>query len=107
MSHSTVEARDDSLQALLASSEKPVLIDFWAPWCGPCKALAPVLEEFAKEQDEKVVVVKINVDESPVAQKTYNIRSIPTLVLVNRGETVGVRAGVLNKTQLQGLLDLV
>jgi thioredoxin 1 len=99
-------AKDDSLQDLLVSAKTPVLLDFWAPWCGPCKALAPVLEEVSKDESIRVAIVKINVDENPESQKKYNIRSIPTLVLLQDGEIVATKTGVLTKAQVVNLIGL-
>ena len=77
----TIEINDASFKSEVTDSAIPVLVDFWAPWCGPCKMIAPVLEEIASEYDGKVKVVKINIDENQTTPSTYGVRSIPTLIL--------------------------
>ena len=92
---------DNNFEAEVLKSKSPVLVDFYADWCGPCKALAPTLEEVAKELGPKVKIVKMNVDDSPEAPTKYGIRSIPTLILFKGGEVAAQSVGGMQKTQLQ------
>ena len=87
------------------NSELPVLVDFWAEWCGPCKMIAPVLEELAVEYGEKLKVCKMDVDANPDTAPKYGIRGIPTLILFNNGELAGTKVGALSKSQLAEFID--
>src|SRR5215471_1092044 len=82
----TVKATDASFEQEVLKSDTPVLVDFWAEWCGPCRMIGPSLEDIAKEMDGKLKVVKVNIDENPVAPSRYNVRSIPTLLLFKNGQ---------------------
>ncbi len=94
-----IEITTDNFEEVVLKNEKPVLVDFWASWCGPCKMLAPVVEEFADEQAD-VVVGKINVDEHPLLASKYGIMTIPTLMLFKDGEMVNKSIGVIPKDAL-------
>lgn len=100
MSQQIVHVTDSSFEQDVLKSEQPVLLDFWAEWCGPCRQIAPALEEIAKELDGKVKITKLNIDESPRTPGTYNVRAIPTLILFKDGEVVDTLRGALPKNQL-------
>ncbi len=95
-----VDVTDDAFEASVLSSEKPYLLEFWAPWCAPCRHLAPVLEEIAAECGESFVVGKMNVDEHPDAAMRYDVTSVPTLALFRNGEIVARLVGQVNKQRL-------
>ena len=91
---------DAAFDETVNSSEVPVLVDFWAEWCGPCKMIAPVLEEIAKEQAGKITIVKLNVDDNPDTARRYEVMSIPTLMLFHKGELEKRLVGARSKSQL-------
>ena len=96
---------DDSFEQEVLKSDKPVLVDFWAEWCVPCRMLAPILQEIADEYSGKIIVAKLNVDEAPENAAKYNIQSIPTVALFNKGEIVNQSIGVVPKEQLITLFE--
>ncbi|BFU59496.1 MULTISPECIES: thioredoxin [Rodentibacter] len=96
---------DATFEADVLRSDLPVLVDFWAPWCGPCKMVGPLLDELAPEFDGKAKIVKINVDENQTVAAQYGVRSIPTLLLIKNGEVVGTQVGALPKTQLAAFIS--
>jgi thioredoxin 1 len=96
---------DATFENLVIKSDMPVLVDFWAPWCGPCRALGPVIDEIAKEYAGKVRVCKINVDENPATPAKFAIRAIPTLILFKNGETLEQITGGTAKAAIAALLD--
>ncbi len=98
-------ADDSNFSTMVLKEEKLTLVDFWAPWCGPCRAIGPILEELAAEYVEKINVVKVNVDDNPATASQYGIRSIPTLIMVKNGEVKDTQIGLLSKKQLVTLLD--
>ncbi|WP_296403428.1 thioredoxin [Psychrobacter sp.] len=105
MSDLIVNASDTSFDQDVVNSESVVLVDFWAAWCGPCKAIAPILEEIADDYKGKVQVVKVDVDENPETASRFGIRSIPTLMVFKGGEKVDTVMGLQPKSDLAALLD--
>ncbi|MBT3347847.1 MAG: thioredoxin TrxA [Thiotrichales bacterium] len=105
MSDSIVYISDDSFDDEVLKGELPVLVDFWAEWCGPCKMIAPVLEEIAGEYAGKVKVTKLNIDENPNTPPKFGIRGIPTLMLYKDGEVEATKVGAVNKSQLAAFLE--
>jgi thioredoxin 1 len=101
------EVTDSSFDAEVLKSDKPVLVDFWAPWCGPCRMVAPVVDELSQEYDGKVKFVKLNTDDNPQVSVKYQIRSIPTLLVFKSGEPVGQIIGFRPKSDLKKRLDAV
>lgn len=104
MANDKVQQVSDTEFNTLISSEQPSLVDFWAPWCGPCKAIGPVIEDLAEEYAGKVTIAKMNVDENPVTPGKYGIRAIPTLILFKKGEVVDQITGAVGKSQLVDLI---
>ncbi|MBW1853690.1 MAG: thioredoxin [Thermodesulfobacteriota bacterium] len=100
-----IEVNDSNFKSEVTDSEMPVLVDFWAPWCGPCKMIAPVLEELAKEYDGRVKIVKLNVDDSPDTASKFGIRSIPTLIMFKNGKVFEQTVGAQSKDNLKQLFD--
>lgn len=105
MSDNIIHVSDDSFEQEVLQSEIPVLIDYWAEWCGPCKMIAPVLDEVASEYADKVRVAKLNIDENPATPPKYGIRGIPTLMLFKNGEVEATKVGAVSKAQLTAFLD--
>ncbi|MGB6241804.1 MAG: thioredoxin TrxA [Castellaniella sp.] len=105
MSDSIKHVSDASFQADVLQSELPVLVDYWAEWCGPCKMVAPLLDEAAAKYQGRVTIVKLNVDENPDSAAQYGIRGIPTLMLFKDGKIADTKVGALSRTQLQAFLD--
>lgn len=99
-----IEITDSNFDEVI-NSEKPVLVDFWAEWCGPCKMIGPIVEELAGEYEGKAVIGKVNVDNNPSASAKFGIRSIPTLLVFKGGEIVDKQVGAVSKAVLAGKLD--
>ena len=104
MSEKITNLTTDSLKSTVASSALPVLVDFWAPWCGPCKAIAPTLEELATELDGKLVIAKVNIDENDAAATDHGVRAIPTMLLFKGGKVVETLVGMMPKAGLKAKL---
>ena len=101
----TATVTDTSFKEDVLDSDVPVLVDFWAPWCGPCRMVAPVVEEIAEQYDGQVKVVKLNTDENPQVASQYGIRSIPTLMIFKGGQRVDMVVGAVPKTTLANTLE--
>lgn len=96
----TKKITDSEFEQSVLKSEQPVLVDFWAEWCGPCRQLAPILDDVASEMEGKVTIAKVNIEDSPEAPQRYGVRGIPTMILFKNGQPVATKVGALPKTQL-------
>ena len=105
MSEQIVHVTDDSFESDVLKSKDPVLIDYWAEWCGPCKMIAPVLDEIAEEYAGRLKVAKLNIDDNPNTPPRYGIRGIPTLMLFKDGEVEATKVGAVSKSQLVAFID--
>jgi thioredoxin 1 len=99
------EVMDNNFNEEISSNNAPVVVDFWAPWCGPCKMLGPVLEELENEYGEKVKFIKVNVDNNPVVSQKFRVSSIPTVMVFKNGETVDTMVGFRPKAAVKQLVD--
>ena len=97
---SIIQTSDASFEQDVLKSDKPVVVDFWAEWCGPCKAIAPILEELAGEMGDRIQVAKVNIDDNPLTPTKYGVRGIPTLMLFKNGEIAATKVGNLPKSKL-------
>ncbi len=107
MSDNIVQISDASFEEDVLKADGPVLVDFWAEWCGPCKMIAPVLEELADEYNGKLTIAKLNIDSNPETAPKYGVRGIPTLILFKNGQAEGTKVGALSKSQLAAFIDSV
>ena len=105
MGHATVEVLDADFQKIVKESDKPVIVDFWAQWCGPCLAIAPMLEELATEYMDKVVVAKMDVDRNSATPTEFGIRNIPTLLFFKNGQLVDKVVGAVRRDELKKKID--
>lgn len=97
---SSTAVNDENFESEVLKADGPVVVDFWAEWCGPCKTLSPIIDELATEMKDKVKIVKVNIDEAPDAPSKYGVRGIPTLIIFKDGEIVDTRVGGMPKSQL-------
>jgi thioredoxin 1 len=105
VSDKIVHVTDDSFDSEVLQSSSPVLVDYWAEWCGPCKMIAPVLDEIAEEYEGRVKLAKLNIDDNPNTPPRYGIRGIPTLMLFKDGEVEATKVGAVSKSQLTAFID--
>lgn len=105
MSDKIVHVTDDDFETEVLKSSEPVLVDYWAEWCGPCKMIAPVLDEIAGEYQGRVKIAKLNIDDNPNTPPRYGIRGIPTLMLFKDGEVEATKVGAVSKSQLTAFID--
>lgn len=101
----TKQIKDSEFENEVIASKTPVLIDFWAQWCGPCRMLGPILEQLSDEMKDKIKIVKMNIDENPETPSKYGVRSIPTMMIFNNGEQVSVKVGALPKNVVKEWIE--
>ncbi len=105
MSSVIVHVSDGSFEEEVLNADQPVLIDYWAEWCGPCKMIAPILDELAADYSEKIKIAKLNIDDNPETPTRYGIRGIPTLMLFKNGNVEATKVGAVSKSQLVDFID--
>ncbi|MBO6837298.1 MAG: thioredoxin TrxA [Alphaproteobacteria bacterium] len=102
---STVNVTDDEFESKVLQADGPVLVDYWADWCGPCKAIAPALDEISGDMQGKLTVAKLDIDSNPLTPSKYGVRGIPTLMLFKDGQVVGTKVGAAKKSDLESWLN--
>jgi thioredoxin 1 len=105
VSEDIVSVTDDTFEAEVLNASEPVLVDYWAEWCGPCKMIAPILDEIANEYNGRIRVAKLNIDDNPQTPPKYGIRGIPTLMLFKNGNVEATKVGAVSKSQLTAFID--
>ena len=105
MSESIVHVTDDTFEDTVIKAEGPVLVDYWADWCGPCKMIAPILDEICEEYNGRITIAKLNIDENPGTPPKYGIRGIPTLMIFKNGNVEATKVGAVSKSQLTAFID--
>lgn len=104
---SSLNVSDETFEDEVLKADKPVVVDFWAEWCGPCKAMGPLVDEIASERSEQVKVAKVNIDESPNAPTNYGVRGIPTFMVFKDGQVLDTKVGGMSKSQLEEWVDSI
>ena len=105
MSNEVVHVTDSSFKEVVLNSELPVLVDYWAEWCGPCKMISPILDEIALEYSDKIIIAKLNIDDAPETPQIYGVRGVPTLMIFNKGKIINTNIGVLTKPKLKDFIS--
>ncbi|MCG8636537.1 MAG: thioredoxin [Desulfobacterales bacterium] len=104
MAENIIDLTDESFEEILKTSDKPVMVDFWAPWCGPCKAIGPTVEALSKEYGDKMIFAKVNVDDNPLSPSKFGVQAIPTLIFFKDGEVAEQITGMVAKEKLEETL---
>ncbi len=105
MSENIIAVTDSTFEDQVLKSDKPVIVDYWAEWCGPCKMIAPILDEIAEEYSGKVAIAKLNIDENQDTPQKYAVRGIPTLMIFKNGNVAATKVGAMSKSQLSAFID--
>ena len=107
MNESIIHVADSTFEEQVLKSDSPVMVDYWAEWCGPCKMIAPILDEIADEYSDKLTIAKLNIDENQETPQKYAVRGIPTLMIFKDGEVAATKVGAVSKSQLSAFIDSV